>query len=736
MLVNGKQIKNGSIGPLKLNLGNNYYPTTPDGVVNKLFIDAFTQVKSPCEITTLLNISSILSASLATIKSSCDTISSALPTINTNDRILVKNQTDASENGIYIWNGTALVRSTDSNVSAMYITGTLCYIKKGDNNKKTFFYLDIPPTFSLGSTNVTWLKLGSNISFYDLISTNQLISTTPNSKVGDIAFVGATEPKDAWILIAADNTVPTNWKQLSSASGSSNIGIPTDGQYGSIFSYSGIVPGDRVEDALDKLDTFIEYISPAKGIPLTSANLIWSVGNPIMYPGKLSTGLTTSWYLDSDIPGNIVNTIFNFSFNLQSSLLINSFNIGLYLNRSTWGITNTNYNNSLSNTLNIVTAASPNTPAPYSSAVVDNNLIINSVSLYNGIWSVAKATITNLNSAEGLKKYSLNHTNAGTSNPLKVFYDINSVSSPPAFATAVNLVEITPVNKVLSNVIYYGLGSTFTLSYIAAAGIFDRTYHPTAVSTYSCIGFTTADVNPVSPPAFNSLFNTNRTVTMDVPNSSSGSTLPSIDVILRKTNGTSLTGNKILSKNICTYGNISTDISDLFFDENRRLLVTNTTSYSTTPYISNTFDYTLDAQVRNGSLVYPVIGDYPSHTFSGDREYQRIFTVGTRSSGSFNFGTLLHSEVSPYGTGDVNILVRLDSIGLFFDLGVPFGTNNGTGSGNSRANSFGAKVTGSSSGTISSFTFGTYSTALSGNAFRIIVIFRNTNKSIQNLIFA
>lgn len=738
--LKGKQIQDSSIRPIKLNLGGGYYPVNDSDVVNKYFIDSFTGFKNAVRITTISNIASILTANQATVQAACDLISSIPITLSVNNRVLVISQTNLTENGIYTWNGTNLVRSSDLSIASMFIDGSLVYSHNGDTYGNTYFYLIVPSSFTLGSSSVIFNKLNNTINFFD-VSTN-LDLTSLNANKGDISFVGSTLPKNTWILTQLPSSTLANWRLLGtnnfSISGSIYIGNPTDGQYGNPTSITGIQAGDLLEDALDKIDTFLGLIAPTKGLPLTGVNLVWNSGNPTRYQGKLSTGLGSTWYLDSNNPGDTVDVIYNPTFSLSVPTTAGIFDINSYANRSTWGIATLNYNNASDAVVNIAVASQPSIAPPYNNSTSNATLSITSVNVFNSIWTQAKATLTNLQIlTEGTKKMSLTHNTAGTSNALKVFYQ-NTVPVAPLFSTPAAAAVNTAVYKLLSGIQYFTIGSQFQLSYTAATGIFDRTYHPTNVSNYQGTGFTTTIINPTSAPAFNDQYSVNQAINCNVINQSTGGSKGTILVTIQKTNNTTATSTVTLSKAICTYGVVSTNTEEYFFDEDKRLLLN-----TNTPYDSSVFDLVNDAQVRNGNLVYPNATDYSPNTFTGNREYQRIFTVGVTSSGTFEFGNLNQSSVSPYGTGDINILVMLDNAtnynlttGTIFDLGKPFGTYNGNGNGDTRANSIGAKVTGSSTGTHLAFSFGTFSTALNSNKFRIIIIFRNNNQQIQKLIFS
>ncbi len=79
-------------------------------------------------------------------------------TVVDNDRVLVFNQTDKSENGIYTVSNAGTgsdgtwARSSDANTSLKLIPGSEIYISEGDSNSGCKFWLITPGPISLGTT--------------------------------------------------------------------------------------------------------------------------------------------------------------------------------------------------------------------------------------------------------------------------------------------------------------------------------------------------------------------------------------------------------------------------------------------------------------------------------------------------------------------------------------------------------------------------------------------------------
>src|SRR3989442_9291488 len=61
-------------------------------------------------------------------------------TINDGDRVLVKNQTTGSQNGIYLAKTGSWMRSADADISAKVVHGIWTYAKDGTANGSKYFF--------------------------------------------------------------------------------------------------------------------------------------------------------------------------------------------------------------------------------------------------------------------------------------------------------------------------------------------------------------------------------------------------------------------------------------------------------------------------------------------------------------------------------------------------------------------------------------------------------------------
>jgi hypothetical protein len=78
--------------------------------------------------------------------------------IITGNRVLVKNQSNGYENGIYVAASGAWARSTDADVSADVTPGMFTFIEQGTTNGDSGFVLTTDATITLGTTNLTFTQ--------------------------------------------------------------------------------------------------------------------------------------------------------------------------------------------------------------------------------------------------------------------------------------------------------------------------------------------------------------------------------------------------------------------------------------------------------------------------------------------------------------------------------------------------------------------------------------------------
>jgi hypothetical protein len=82
------------------------------------------------------------------------------------DRVLVKNQTTTTQNGVYIVAAGAWTRATDADATGELTPGAFWYVEEGSANLKTQWRIENTGTITLGSTAITINQFGGAAASY------------------------------------------------------------------------------------------------------------------------------------------------------------------------------------------------------------------------------------------------------------------------------------------------------------------------------------------------------------------------------------------------------------------------------------------------------------------------------------------------------------------------------------------------------------------------------------------
>lgn len=89
-------------------------------------------------------------------------------TLATGDRILLKNQTTGSENGIYTVNASgAPTRATDADGAGEFVQGTSVLVREGSTLSGTTWFITTSGTITIGTTATTWVQTTAAASLAD-----------------------------------------------------------------------------------------------------------------------------------------------------------------------------------------------------------------------------------------------------------------------------------------------------------------------------------------------------------------------------------------------------------------------------------------------------------------------------------------------------------------------------------------------------------------------------------------
>lgn len=120
-------------------------------------------------------------------------------TMALNDRFLAKDQTTASQNGIYVWNGAAVAatRAVDADASAEVTSGMATTVTEGTVNTSggtapRAYSLITPNPITLGTTSLTFAVLGGGGAAYSAGNGLNLAGQTFSVVVGNGLLVDGT----------------------------------------------------------------------------------------------------------------------------------------------------------------------------------------------------------------------------------------------------------------------------------------------------------------------------------------------------------------------------------------------------------------------------------------------------------------------------------------------------------------------------------------------------------------
>ena len=123
-------------------------PTGAQDAATKAYVDA---VKTGLDVKASVRAATTTNITIATALNVGDTIDGV--TLADGDRVLVKDQTDASENGIYSAGATP-ARSTDADSAAELTGGTFTFVEEGTSNADNGYVFTHNGTPTLGSTDL------------------------------------------------------------------------------------------------------------------------------------------------------------------------------------------------------------------------------------------------------------------------------------------------------------------------------------------------------------------------------------------------------------------------------------------------------------------------------------------------------------------------------------------------------------------------------------------------------
>ena len=619
--------------------------------------------------------------------------------------------------------------STSTSTGALKVTGGVgiggsLFVSSSSNLSGVVVNTGVITTGAWAGSTITSLYGGTGQNTYtkgDLLAgTGATLSILP---------VGSND-----YILAADSSAATGltWKAAASA-GTTVIGTPSDGVYTDGF-FTDWTTNTTIANAFDDVSELLALIAPAKPGSITSTSLT-TTSVPTYYTAAISAGLGTEWYQAGFGTGSTITRYYlSGAHTLTTANTSTAFYAGTLVT-STYGTLGFGRYNYLSP--NGAGYGTIDMTVNYTVGSTNNNLRLSDLAVYNNIWTKANAQISAYTQTyagyEGV--YITHSTNSQVTNTYTMWKDPwSATNGSPTFSKAATASTTSQTLKYLSGISYYTTGTGFSVDFKGAAGIYSSCYNVTQVYRITATGLNTINGTVSSPLFSDELDKTGVNAVSATLNSASASSFTkSITATIYKAHGTTAASAAAIAKYINTYTTVSTDTFEGFQDEARRLVIDTGIGFTSNIDMANG-----NLQVRSGTLIYPQTAEYDaeyggSHTFSGDQEYQRYFYKTSASTGTLTFGGFTASNIAPYGTGSVNVLLYLEGDAKYFDLGTLQGSNANDGS--TRSVPISAK-TSASSGALN-WSLGVFTTGVAGAGnsarYRAIVILRNNTYSMTSI---
>lgn len=237
-------------------------PVNSTDAANKAYVDAARNgldVKGSVRLATTANIT------LSGIQS-IDGI-----TVSTGDRILVKNQSTATENGIYVANATSWTRSDDADTSEKVTPGMFTFVEEGTNSSDSGFVLTNNAVVNLGVTGLAFAQFsgaGQLTAGSGLVKTGNTIDVvgTANRIIANIDSIDISSSYVGQTSITTLGTIATGtWSATAIATNKGGTGL-TGVSKGSVLVANAVdtltaLDGGGVNDGILIYDATSDTIS-------------------------------------------------------------------------------------------------------------------------------------------------------------------------------------------------------------------------------------------------------------------------------------------------------------------------------------------------------------------------------------------------------------------------------------------------------------------------------------------
>ena len=140
--------------------------------------------------------------------------------VQNGDRVLVKNQSTASQNGIYIASSSAWARSTDTSTGADLLSA-FTFVENGSTHAASGWVVATPPPIIIGVTSISWSQFSSSGSYTAgsglTLTGNQFsanVSGASTGIVGNNIVVLSSGTSGQLLISSSSSTAEATWGAL------------------------------------------------------------------------------------------------------------------------------------------------------------------------------------------------------------------------------------------------------------------------------------------------------------------------------------------------------------------------------------------------------------------------------------------------------------------------------------------------------------------------------------------